>query len=412
MSNLKVPIDDLRPGMFIAKLDLSWFRSPFMRHSFLIEDPAQIDKLRRVGVQFVDIDPDRSSIPPDGTTDQTRSHAANPIRQTVASQPQVKTLQQLAEEIHQARIARKQLEEAVRSVFSTISRSGTVGPHQARDAVQEITIAARTLSNSAMFMALSQNRDGDASLSQHALSTCTLALVLGQTYGFNPLELNELATAGLLHDIGLLQIPESVLKRTTTTSHPLTPRERERFQSHPRLSIAMLEQQKGFATGVLHLIGEHHALLDGSGYPQETRGEFTSDRTRILVISDRYDELITGFGGATPLAPYQALQRLYREAQEGKLDKDILSRFIKTVGIYPIHSYVRLNTKELAIVTDLNPSRLHQPIVTITHEPGGNSYPAPFTINLALQDTQPPGRTIEAVLDATSAPPFDRPRAA
>ncbi len=412
MSNLRVSIDDLRLGMYIAKLDLSWFRSPFMRHSFLIDDPAQIDKLRRVGVQFVDIDPDRSTILPDGTTDQTRSNATNPVRQSVASQPQVKTLQQLTEEIHQARIARKQLEEAVRSVFSTISRSGTVSAHQARDAVQEITIAARTLSNSAMFMALSQNRDGDASLSQHALSTCTLALVLGQTYGFNPLELNELATAGLLHDIGLLQIPESILKRTTTTSNTLTPRERERFQTHPRLSIAMLEQQKGFAASVLHLIGEHHALLDGSGYPQETRGEFTSDRTRILVITDRYDELITGSGGATPLAPYQALQRLYREAQEGKLDKEILSRFIKTVGIYPVHSYVRLNTKELAIVTDLNPSRLHQPIVTITHEPGGNSYPAPFTINLALQDAQPPERIIEAVLDAASAPSSDRASAA
>jgi HD-GYP domain-containing protein (c-di-GMP phosphodiesterase class II) len=172
--------------------------------------------------------------------------------------------------------------------------------------------------------------------------------------------------------------------------------------------VTLLERQKGFDAGMLHLIGEHHALLDGSGYPPETRGEFTSDRTRILVITDRYDELITGFGGATPLAPHQALQRLYREAQEGKLDKDILSRFIKTVGIYPVHSCVRLNTKELAIVTDLNPSRLHQPIVTITHEPGGNGYPAPFVVNLALQGSQPPERAIDSVVDtALSAPAYN-----
>ncbi len=399
MSTQRVSIEDLRPGMFIAKLDLSWFRSPFMRHSFLIEEQAQIDKLRRVGVQFVDVDPNRSIVASNEMTDLSRVDALDSGRHPAAPARHLKSLNQLAEEMAQARIARNQLEQAVRSVFSGITRSGTVSPQQARETVQEITITARTLSNSAMFMALSQNRDGDAGLSQHALSACTLSLVLGQTFGFNPLELNELATAALLHDIGLLQIPAPILKRSATTSHPLSPREREQFQSHPRLSVAMLEREKGFAASVLHLIGEHHAWLDGSGYPPETRGEFTSDRTRILAITDRYDELITGFGGATPLAPYQALQRLYREGQEGKLDKEILSRFIKTVGIYPVHSYVRLNTKELAVVTDLNPSRLHQPVVTVTHEPGGNTYPAPFVVNLAVQDAQPPERVIDAVLD-------------
>jgi len=389
--------------MYVAKLDLSWFRSPFMRHSFMVVTTEDIDRLHRAGIQYVEIDPARSTIADGGSPRPTQRDVLGPPpeRKILAPAGQPKSLAQLSEEITQARMARKQLEQAVRSVFATINQSGTVTPRQAREAVQEITITARTLTNSAMFMALSQNRGGDHTLSQHALSTCTLALVLGQTFGFNPLELNELATAALLHDIGLLHIPPATLKRCANTSHPLTERERERFHSHPRLSVAFLERQKGFDAGMLHLISEHHALLDGSGYPPETRGEFTSDRTRILAITDRYDEMITGFGGATPLAPHQALQRLYREGQEGKLDKDILSRFIKLVGIYPVHSSVRLNTKELAVVTALNPSRLHQPIVTITHEPGGASYPAPFTINLSQQEGQPPERAIETVLEAS-----------
>lgn len=138
--------------------------------------------------------------------------------------------------------------------------------------------------------------------------------------------------------------------------------------------------------------------LDGSGYPAETRGEFTSERTRILMIMDRYDELITGFGGASPLAPHQALQRLYQEAREGKFDSSVLARFIQVVGIYPVHSYVQLNTKETAVVTDLNPDALHRPVVTVTHDPTGAGYHTPMVINLAHQDDRPEERTIDTVI--------------
>jgi HD-GYP domain-containing protein (c-di-GMP phosphodiesterase class II) len=285
-------------------------------------------------------------------------------------------------------------------VFSSISAQGSVDPQLAAEAVQEVTIVTRTLSNAAVFMALSQQRAGDSSLSQHALSTCTLSLVIGQSFGFNPLELQELAMAALLHDIGLLQIPASVIQRSANTSHPLSRHERETLQSHPRLGILALERQGGFDTRVLQMIGEHHIRLDDSGYPQGTRGEFTSERSRILMIADYYDELITGFGGASPLAPHQALQRIFRESQDGAFDQVILSRFIKLIGIYPIHSRVQLNTSEKAVVTELNPSTLHRPVVTITHTAGGTETPAPLIIDLSNQKNVTPERTIDKVLDS------------
>ncbi|HXV68711.1 MAG TPA: HD domain-containing phosphohydrolase [Nitrospira sp.] len=91
------------------------------------------------------------------------------------------------------------------------------------------------------------------------------------------------------------------------TSPLLPQREEQLFHTHPRLSALVLERQGGFEPAVLQLIGEHHAYLDGSGYSRETKGKFTSARTRMLMIADTYDELITGFGGASPLSPHQAL---------------------------------------------------------------------------------------------------------
>ncbi len=397
MPNTRVPIGELRIGMYVAALDLPWYRSPFLRHSFKVERQEQITKLLRAGVKIVDIDLDRGISPrlEPATTEQQP-----PTVQTQPAQEKkpIKTLAQLNEEYAQAALAKQQLTQSVQSVFTKIASTGTVNPQQAADAVHEITIVTRTLTPSSMFMALSQNRAGDPMLSQHALTTCTLALILGQTFQFNPLELQELATAALLHDIGLLQIAPSLVRHVHADQR-LSPVQQREFESHPRLGVRSLQQAGSSETAVLHLIANHHAYLDDSGYPKEARGEFTSDRTRILMIVDRYDELLTGFGGATPLPSHRTFQRLYQEARQNKLDQQLLSAFIGLVGVYPVHSQVRLNTKERGVVTTLNQETLHQPVVTITHQPEGTTYPDPFTVNLADQPASPQPRAIEAVIE-------------
>jgi HD-GYP domain-containing protein (c-di-GMP phosphodiesterase class II) len=402
MTTKTILIGQLRVGMYVAKMNVSWFRSPFLRRSFLITHTIQIEKLRRAGATHIDIDPSRGD-DVDASADCDAPISSQEITvtpDTLPSRSTPKPLTQLNEEYAQALVARKQLEQAVHSVFSSISRQGSVDPRLAAEAVQEVTIVTRTLPNAAVFMALSQQRAGDSSLSQHALSTCTLALVIGQSFGYNPLELQEMALAALLHDIGLLQIPAPIIQRSANTSHPLSAHDQQTLQSHPRLGILALERQGGFETTVLQMIGEHHIRLDDSGYPRGTKGEFTAERSRILMIADYYDELITGFGGASPLAPHQALQRLFRESQEGAFDQVILSRFIKLIGIYPVHSRVQLNTKEQAVVTQLNPSALHRPVVTITHTPNGNETPDPLVIDLSDQVNVTPERAIETVLDS------------
>ena len=395
MATTRIPVRELQIGMYVARLDLSWFRSPFLRHSFLIEHPWQVERLVRAGVKSVDIDLDRGiAFQPYQVSDITHSAiGATPT----CGMNRPKPLAQLNEEYAQAKLAKQQMDQAVQSVFTTIIKTGTVNPQQAADAVQEITIAMRTLTDSAIFMALSQNRAGDSTLSHHALATCTLSLVLGQAFQFNPLELQELATAALLHDIGLLQIRSAVVRYAHAASG-LSKADQQEWETHPRRAVLMLERQGRIEAAALHLIANHHVYLDDSGYPKESRGQFTSDRTRILMVVDRYDELITGFGGTSPLTSYQTFQRLYQEARQGKIDQRILSSFIARVGIYPVHSHVRLNTQELAVVTELNQEKLHQPIVTITHQPGGIEYVAPLVVDLAHQTDESQTRAIETII--------------
>ena len=125
-----------------------------------------------------------------------------------------------------------------------------------------------------------------------------------------------------------------------------------------------------------------------------------------MMVADRYDELLTGFGGASPLTPHQALQRLYEEGRAGKYDAKYVTLFVTTLGIYPVYSAVKLNTGEQAIVTVINSRKLHQPIVTITHDPSGTPYPVSLVIDLDNQDAQVGSRsiagTIEGDLDSLS----------
>ena len=396
MSIRRVSVANLQVGMYVAGLDLPWYRSPFLRHSFKVERPAQIEKLLRAGVRMVDIDLDRGIAPqpPQQTSDGApTAPQAEPVQVHTSPKP----LAQLNEEYAQAKLAKAQLTQAVQSVFSTIARTGTVNTQQAAEAVQEITIVTRTLTNSSIFMALSQNRASDPMLSQHALTTCTLSLVLGQAFQCNPLELHELATAALLHDIGLLQLDPAVIQHAHAPSG-LSQSRRQEFETHPQVGVRTLQRQGGLESDTLHLIANHHAYLDQSGYPKEARGEFTSDRTRILMVVDRYDELLSGFGGAPPLTSHHTFQRLFQEARLGKLDQRIVSSFIALVGIYPVHSRVRLNTQEVAVVTELNQTQLHRPVVTITHQSGDTEYPAPFVVNLAHEHKESQRRTIETIL--------------
>lgn len=395
MATARIPVRELQIGMYVARLDLSWFRSPFLRHSFLIEHASQIEKLVRAGVKMVDIDLERGIASreheaSDGTPPAIETTPARSLKQT-------KPLVQLNEEYAQAKLAKQQMDHAVQSVFTTITKTGMVDPRQAAEAVQEITIAMRTLTDSAIFLALSQHRAGDSTLSRHALATCTMSLILGQVFQFNPLELQELATAALLHDIGLLQIRPAIIRHAHAATG-LSKADQQELETHPRRAVLLLERQGKIEAAILHLIADHHVYLDDSGYPKESRARFTSDRTRILMVVDRYDELLTGFGGASPLTPHHTFQRLYQESRQGKLDRRIVSSFIARVGIYPVHSQVRLNTRELAVVTELNREKLHQPIVTITHRPEGAEYPAPFVVDLAHQTGDPQTRAIETII--------------
>jgi putative nucleotidyltransferase with HDIG domain len=133
----------------------------------------------------------------------------------------------------------------------------------------------------------------DAYTEGHTRRVALLAVDVGEELGIPPARLRELATGGLLHDIGKLSVPDEVLKKPGA----LDDAEYAIVQKHTVWGDALLGRL-GFSRRIRQLVRDHHERLDGTGYPHGATA--LSLETRVLAVCDVYDALCS--------------QRVYRDA--------------------------------------------------------------------------------------------------
>jgi HD domain len=131
--------------------------------------------------------------------------------------------------------------------------------------------------------------DKDTYTEEHTRRVAMRAVQVGDELGLAPERLRKLAMGGLLHDIGKLSLPDEILKKPGA----LTAAEFELVEEHPERGRRLLRELGGFDEPVLRLVRDHHERLDGSGYPSGAAGEDIDLDTRILMICDVYDALLS-----------------------------------------------------------------------------------------------------------------------
>lgn len=114
------------------------------------------------------------------------------------------------------------------------------------------------------------------------------AFELGKKYGLSNSELSEIELAGILHDIGMIGISETILNKPGN----LTPEEFAEIKKHVMLGVKILEDIKQLET-VINIIKCHHERFDGKGYPHGLAGEEIPIGARIISIADAYDGMVS-----------------------------------------------------------------------------------------------------------------------
>lgn len=194
----------------------------------------------------------------------------------------------------------------------------------------------------------------------HCINVASLATLIGIQLGYSRVSLQELTSAGLMHDFGKLDVPIGIINKPSS----LTTEEFSIVKKHPTYAINKLKTSMKISLTVLDGIASHHEKYDGSGYPNGLVGANIPLCGRILAVADVYDALTTA--------------RSYRPAWQTKdtldfmasnsgthFDPDILNAFFKTISVYPVGTMVKLTDDSIALVIKNTPGCMLDPVIRI-----------------------------------------------
>ena len=149
---------------------------------------------------------------------------------------------------------------------------------------------------------------------------------LGQALGLPQEQLHALRQAGVVHDIGKIAIPDSILLKPG----PLTESERKLMQTHVEVGYEMLRPLRTFRDS-LPAVRFHHERLNGAGYPLGLRGDQIPISAQIMAVVDVFDALTTDRAYRTALSQADALAVLRAEAERGLHDPELVETFARAI---------------------------------------------------------------------------------
>lgn len=396
----KISIEELKIGMFVVEMDISWIQSPFLLHRRAIKSKKDILLLKQSGAKFLTIDLNKSQIavePESPSVAQAEEAvSAQPCEQSDLTTPKLcpESLDHpnvpLEEELNRAVMLKKQACESFLQINDMVKNNQALSVEEFEPIIDE-TISS-LLRNSQALLTLMHLKRYDEKLFSHSFSVMTLALTLAIKNGVKKEDLRILGLAALLHDIGWAQLPLNLFGK----AKPYTTNELKVVHQHQKISNIIIEKSSHVSPAVKKLMMCHHERLDGSGYPEGIKEGQLGRLERILILTDYYDETIHGLLDRPAYIPSEALRLMYKEAVQNKLDKSLVELLIKMLGIYPLTSAVELTSGEKGVVVEVNRDKPLVPVVKIMYSSNGNALASPLIIDL---DKDKKERQIKSVVD-------------
>lgn len=377
MAIKRVGVEDLRAGMYVHDLNCGWLQHGFLRPQFMLRHPGQIQKMKDQGLKEIYIDTDLGEDVPGALTQteierglerQLKDSAAGGAALAPARVSQ-------REESAAARRILGEATDVVEGLLRDVRLGKQVDVAQAGPLVKEIN--ASVLRNPGALLSLCRIKEADTYTFQHSVSICALLVSFTHALGMDDATVHEAGLGGLLHDVGKMKVPAEVLNKPGR----LTEEEFTLMKSHAALSRDLLTGVPGISAMVIQIASEHHEKMDGGGYPRGVPGAEISQIGRMAAIVDVYDALTSNRVYHKGMEPSEVLKKLL-EWSGSHLDGDLVQQFIRTLGIYPVGSLVRLSGGRLAVVIEQG-EHLLRPTVRVVYDTGRKIRLQPRDLHLA-----------------------------
>lgn len=218
-------------------------------------------------------------------------------------------------------------------------------------------------------------------LYSHGVNVALLAYYLGQRLGQSPEAAQQLALAGLLHDIGMAGEAEQL----AASGRKLTKEEWRVMAKHPAAALEHLQGAAALSPEARQAIVTHHEREQGRGYPTGApQAGSLNELGKILVVCDVYDAVTHPRSYRRRQNPAQGIKLLIEGA--GTLyDHRVVRALIAELSLYPPGSMVKLNTNEIGLVEHINLEAPLRPVVSIHYDAEGAALSSPRRVDLIHQ---------------------------
>lgn len=374
----KIDVSQLCPDMYIHDLNCGWMEHNFLRNSFLVKNERDINKIISLGVRHVYIDTNRG-------LDVTEALSAEKVALQLEAKMQAlgKTLKRSAPKqvsIHEEIIKAQRIFTEASSIVSTVLLDCRLGKQVELEKLEPVitTITDSIFRNPDAIISLLKIKQADKYTFQHSVAVSTLLISFCRAMEIDRTITELVGIGGLLHDIGKMKVPEQILNKPGK----LTESEFEIMKKHVNYGCEFLDNIPNLSPISISITAEHHERHDGNGYPLKLKADEISLYGQMAAIVDVYDALTSNRIYHNGIEPTEVLKKML-EWSEHHFNAPLVHHFIRTIGIYPVGTLVRLESGYLAVVIEQHHDDLLHPRVRLIFNSKTLRYIPPWDYDLS-----------------------------
>ena len=378
----KIPVEQLTLGMHLEGFCGAWLDHPFWRTKFVLTDPNDLNLIADSPIREVWIDISKGI---DVAT--AMEEGSQPAVTAIEIPPPTPVVQEKAafsDEIKRATKIVAKGKEAVVSMFQEARMGKAIEAEAAAPLVEEISNSV--MRNPGALISLARLKTADDYTFMHSVAVCALMIALARQLGLDEAQVREAGMAGLLHDLGKAMIPLEVLNKPGK----LTDEEFDLVKTHPKEGHKLLLEGQGVSDVTKDVCLHHHEKIDGSGYPKGLNGDTMSLFAKMGAVCDVYDAVTSNRPYKAGWDPAESIKRMAE--WKGHFDPLVFQAFVKSLGIYPIGSLVKLASGKLGVVIEQGEQSLLKPKVKVFFSTRSQAYIKPEVIDLARSAEKIAGR--------------------